>query len=111
MIKNTHDTLNQSIEDESKLINDSLIQLNISEESKKRYHSIMAEESRAINSENNLDNMIKTAQDTFNKSIEDESKLRNDSLNQLENIVKEDSTNHSKSIMSEELRAINAEST
>ena len=38
----------------------------------------MAEETRAINSENNLDNMIKTAQDTSNQSIEDESKLRND---------------------------------
>jgi hypothetical protein len=88
---------------------DIMIQSNISEESKKRYHAIMAEETRAINSENNVDNMIKTAQDTLNQSIEDESKLRNYSLSQLENIVKEDSTNHSKSIMSEELRAINSE--
>ena len=69
----------------------------------------MAEESRAINSENNLDNMIKTAQDTLNKSIEDESKLRNDLLSLLENSIKENSTTHSKSIMSEELRAINSE--
>ena len=37
----------------------------------------MAEETRAINSENYLDNMIKTAQDTLNRSIE-------------ENIIKED---------------------
>ena len=81
---------------------DIMIQLNISEESKKRYHAIMAEEIRAINSENNLDNMIKTAQDTLNKSIEDESKLRNDSLSQLENSIKEDSTNHSKAISSEQ---------
>ena len=51
---------------------DIMIQLNISEESKKRYHAVMAEESRAINAKNNLDNMIKTAQDTLNKSIEDE---------------------------------------
>jgi hypothetical protein len=88
---------------------DIMIQLNISEESKKRYHAIMAEEIRAINSENNLDNMIKTAQDTLKQSIEDESKLRNDSLSQLENSIKENSTNHSKSISSEQSRAINAE--
>ena len=56
---------------------DIMIQLNISEESKKRHHAIMAKETRAINAENNLDNMIKTAQDTLNKSIQDESKLRN----------------------------------
>ena len=55
---------------------DIMIQLNISEESKKRYHAIMAEESRAINSENNLDNMIKTAQDSLNQSFEDESKIK-----------------------------------
>ena len=64
-----------------------MIQLNISEESKNWYHAIMAEESRAINSENNLDNMIKTAQDTLKQSIEDESKFRNDSLSQLENSI------------------------
>ena len=72
-----------------------MIQLNISEESIKRYHAIMAEETRAINSENNLDIMIKTAQDTLNQSIEDESKLINDSLSQLENIIQKKSTNHS----------------
>ena len=59
---------------------DIMIQLNISEESKKRYHAIMAEESRAINSEKKIDNMIKTAQDTLKQSIEDESKLRKLSL-------------------------------
>ena len=69
----------------------------------------MAEETRAINAENNLDNMIKTAQDTLKQSIEDESKLRNDSLSQLDNSIKENSTNHSKSISSEQSRAINAE--
>jgi hypothetical protein len=46
-----------------------LIQLNISEESKKWYHAIMAEETRAINAEKHLDNMIKIAQDTLNQSI------------------------------------------
>ena len=35
----------------------------------------MAEETRAINFENNLDNMIKTAQDSLNQSIVHESKL------------------------------------
>ena len=57
-----------------------MIQLNISEESTKQYHAIMAEEARAINAEKNLDSMIKTAQDTLNQSIEDELKLINDSL-------------------------------
>ena len=50
-----------------------MIQLNISEESKKWHHDIMNEQIRASNAENNLDNMIKTAQDSLNQSIEDES--------------------------------------
>ena len=88
---------------------DIMIQLNISEESKKRYHAIMAEEIRAINSEINLDNMIKTAQDTLKQSIEDESKLRTESLIKLENnIIEEVKTMHN-DIMNEQIRASNAE--
>jgi hypothetical protein len=109
----TTDKLKLDLKNEKETRDDAdiMIQLNISEESTKQYHAIMAEEARAINAEKNLDSMIKTAQDTLNQSIEDESKLRNDSLNQLENSIKEDSTNHSKAISSEQSRAINAEIT
>jgi hypothetical protein len=85
MIKNTHDTLNQSIEDESKLINDSLIQLEnkINEELTNKSDAISSEQIRASNAESNLDvkldniestldSKIKTVESNLNKSITNE---------------------------------------
>jgi hypothetical protein len=55
--------------------------------------------------------MIKIIQNTLNESIEDEATIRTDSFNQLENKINEESTNHSKAFLSEELRATTAETT
>ena len=112
MVKTAQDTLNQSIKDESKLRNDSLSQLenSIKEDSANNSKAILSEQSRAINAESTLDNMIKIIQNTLNESIEDEATLRTDTLIQLENKINEESINHSKAIMLEELRAFTVES-
>jgi L-rhamnose mutarotase len=85
MIKTTQDSLKEYIEDESKLRTNSLIQLenSIIEEYKTMHRDIMNEESRAINAENNLDNMIKNTQDTLNQSIENESKIKKLFINSI----------------------------
>ena len=54
--------------------------------------------------------MIKIIQNTLNESIEDEATLRTDTLIQLENKINEESINHSKAVMLEELRAFTVES-
>jgi hypothetical protein len=111
MIKTAQDTLNQSIEDESKLINDLLSQFEtiIKEDSTNHSKAISSEQSRAINAECTLDDMIKIIQNTLNESIEDKATIRTDLSNQLENKINEESTNHSKAFLSEELRATTAE--